>query len=156
MPTTSTPSLRGQAGDGAEHRQAMVAVGVDDAARRPPVPRHDEAVGGRLELAAEAAQAVDDGRDPVGLLEPQLLGAADDRLALGEAAQQRHERQLVDRQRDLVGLDGRADQRARPRRRGRSTGSVGGSSSPGSSSSSPRTIAAHPLDDPQEARCASG
>ena len=42
----------------------------------------------------------------------QLLRALDDRLALGEAAEQRDERQLVDRERDLVGGHARADERA--------------------------------------------
>ena len=42
----------------------------------------------------------------------ELLGAGDDRLALGEAAEQRDQRELVDRQRDLVRLDRRADERA--------------------------------------------
>ena len=79
--------------------------------RRPPVPVTTKPSGRRLDLAAEAAQALDDRGDPVGLLEPQLLCAADHRLALGEAAQQRHERQLVDRERDLVGLDRRPDER---------------------------------------------
>ena len=60
---------------------------------------------------AEAAQAVDDGCDAVGLLQPQLGGAAHQRLALGEAAEQGDERQLVDRQRHLVGLDHRAAER---------------------------------------------
>ena len=45
-------------------------------------------------------------------LSAQLLGAGDDRLALGEAAEQRDQRELVDRERDLVRLDDRADERA--------------------------------------------
>ena len=56
-------------------------------------------------------------RDPVGLLDPQLGGAADDRVALGEATEQRDQRKLVDRERHLVGLDGRAPRSGRPSRR---------------------------------------
>ena len=73
--------------------------------RRPPPPRTDEAVLGRLDVGAEPAQALDHAGDAVGLLHAQLLRAAHDRLALGEAAEQGHERQLVDRQRHLLGLD---------------------------------------------------
>ena len=87
-------------------------MGVDRAAAQAAGAADDEAVVGGLDVGAEAAQAVDDGRDPVGLLDAQLLRAGDDRLALGEAAEQRDQRQLVDRQRHLVRLDGRADQRA--------------------------------------------
>ena len=104
--------------------------------------------------APSAAQAVDDGGDPVGLLDAQLLRAGDDRLALGEAAEQGDQRQLVDRERHLVRLDDRADQRpggdveladrllrrdlARPRRLEIADDD-----------------AAHALDDPDEARCGS-
>ena len=88
------------------------------------MPRTDEAVLGRLDLGAEAAQAVDDAGDPVGLLQAQLLRAAHDRLALGEAAEQRDQRQLVDRERDLVGLDDRAHER---RRRATSSSPIGSS-----------------------------
>ena len=86
--------------------------GVDRAAAQAARAAHGEAVGGRLDVGAEPAQALDDARDAVGLLHAQLLRAAHDRLALGEAAEQRHERQLVDRQRHLVGLDDRALERA--------------------------------------------
>ena len=81
-------------------------------AQRRAVAAHDEAVGGRLDVGAEAAQALDHARDPVRLLEPQLLGAAHDGLALGVRAEQRHQRQLVDRERHLVRLDDRALERA--------------------------------------------
>src|SRR5947208_10009772 len=37
-----------------------------------------------------------------------ILRPAHDRLALGKAAEQRHERQLVDRERHFLGLDDRA------------------------------------------------
>ena len=53
---------RGEPGDRAEHRQAVVAVRGDDAAAQAAGALDDEAVVGRLDLGAEAAQAVDDGR----------------------------------------------------------------------------------------------
>ena len=67
--------------------------------------------------APSPRRPVDHGRDPVGLLQPQLLRALDDRLALGEAAEQRDERQLVDRERDLVrgSRASRSAGRGRPR-----------------------------------------
>ena len=82
------------------------------AAAQPAAAVHDEAVGARLDLRAERAQPLDDGRDPVGFLDAQLGGACDDRIALGEAAEQRDQRQLVDRERDLVFGDGRRGERA--------------------------------------------
>ena len=101
---------------------------------------------------AQAAQAVDDRRDAVGLLDAQLLGAAHDGLALGEAAEQRDERQLVDGQRHLVGLDDRADQRAGGDVEVGDRLARAAISSPGSSSRSPTTIPPMRCDDPQEAR----
>src|SRR5829696_5072990 len=56
---------RGEAGHGAEHREAVV---------------------GGLDVGAEAEQSVDHGGDAVGLLDAQLLCAAHDGLAVGEAA----------------------------------------------------------------------
>ncbi len=76
------------------------------------MPRDREAVVGRLDLGAEPAQPADHGLDPIRLLVAQLLGARDDRLAVGEAAGERHQRQLVDRQRHLAGADPRRLQRA--------------------------------------------
>src|SRR4051794_7650056 len=63
---------RREAGDGAEHREAVVAVGGDRAAAQPAGSVHGEAVVGGLDVGAEAAEAVDDGRDPVRLLQAQL------------------------------------------------------------------------------------
>ena len=74
MPATSTPSREARPGDGAEHRQAVVAAGVD--ACRPAARRCRARRSRRRSprcRAPSAAQPVDDGRDPVGLLEPQLL-----------------------------------------------------------------------------------
>ena len=70
-------------------------MGGDDAPAQPAAALDDEAVGRGLDVRAETAQAVDDGGDAVGLLDAQLGGPADDGLALGEAAEQRDERQLV-------------------------------------------------------------
>src|SRR3954471_2720801 len=97
----------------AEHREAVVAVGGDRAAAQAAPAAHHEAVVGRLYVGAETLEAVHDRRDPVRLLDAQLLRAADDRLAFREAAEQRHERELVDRERDLRGLDHRGAERAR-------------------------------------------
>ena len=109
--------------------------------RRPPLPRTTKPSARRLDVGAEAAQAVDDGGDPVGLLDAQLLRAAHDGLALGEAAEQRDQRQLVDRQRHLV----RARPRCRPAGRTATSSSQTGSSgtiSPGRGGSrSPTTTA---------------
>ena len=91
----------------------------DRAAAQAAGAAHDEAVVGRLGVAAERVQRLDDAGDAVGLLHAQLLRAGDDGLALGEAAEQADERQLVDRQRHLVRLDDRA-RRARPRATSRS------------------------------------
>src|ERR671933_395768 len=100
---------RCQARHRAEHREPVVAVGGDRAAAQAARAVDLEPVLGRLDPAPERAQAVDDGRDAVGLLDAQLLRAAHDRAALREAAEQRDERELVDRERDLVGLhDGRS------------------------------------------------
>jgi MFS family permease len=57
--------LGGQARDGAEHREAMVAVGGDGPALQPAGPADDEAVLGGLQVAAEPVEPVDHGRDPV-------------------------------------------------------------------------------------------
>ena len=86
----------------------MVAAASISPPRRPPVPRTMKPSSVASRSPPEAVQPVDDGRDAVGLLDLQLLGAAHDGLPLGEAAEQRDERQLVDRQRHLVGLDRRA------------------------------------------------
>lgn len=54
-----------EAGDGAEHRHPVVAAGVERPPAQPAGADDGEAVGGRLGLAAESAQAVDDPGDPV-------------------------------------------------------------------------------------------
>ena len=47
-------------------------MGVDPPAAQAAGAAHGEAVVGRLDVGAEAAQPVDDRRDPVGLLDAQL------------------------------------------------------------------------------------
>ena len=125
-------------------------MGVDRAAAQAAGAAHDEAVLGRLDVGAEAAQAVDDGRDAVGLLQAQLGGAAHHRLALGEAAEQRDQRQLVDRQRHLVGLDHGAAERPSRATSSSATGSPAGCPACGSSSVADDDRA-HPLRDAEEA-----
>ena len=112
MPTTSTPSRQARPATAPSIARRWSPCGVDPAAAQAAGAAHGEAVGGRLDVGAEPAQAVDDGGDPVGLLTRSSSAPRDDRLALGEAAEQRDQRQLVDRQRHLVGLDARAAQRA--------------------------------------------
>ena len=53
MPRTSTPSRRGEPGDRAEHRHAVVAAGVERAAAQAAGAADDEAVLERLDLGAE-------------------------------------------------------------------------------------------------------
>ena len=81
--------------------------------RRPPVPSITipSAVGSTSPPSAR--RAVADGRDPVGLLAPQLVRVADRRRPLGEAGGEGDQRQLVDRQRDLGAADLGAAQRPR-------------------------------------------
>ena len=111
MPSTSTPSREARPATAPSIARRWSPWEAITPPRRPPVPWTTKPSGGRLDLGAEAAEAVDDGLDPVGLLEAQLGGAAHHRLALGEAAEQGDERELVDGERDLGGLDGGADQR---------------------------------------------
>src|SRR5437763_17144985 len=65
-------AARGEAGYRAEHRHPMVAVGVDGASLDSTAATHDEAVAGRLDLGAEAGEAVDRRPDPVALLDLEL------------------------------------------------------------------------------------
>src|ERR1044071_2517181 len=70
---------RGEARDGAEHRQPVIALRVEPAAAQSAGALDGEPVGRRLDRGAEITQPVDDRGDPVRLLQPQLTGAADDR-----------------------------------------------------------------------------
>ena len=73
IPIDLHPLPRGEARHRAQHREAVVALGVDRAALQAARCRHGEAVVRGLDLGAEPAQAVDDGGDAVGLLEAQLV-----------------------------------------------------------------------------------
>ena len=59
----------------------------------------------RLGAEAERPQRVDQRLDPVGLLEPQLLGAAHAARAARVRREQREQRELVDQERHLAGVD---------------------------------------------------
>ena len=116
-PSSSDAFPRREAGDGAEHRDSMVAAGVDPASPKAGRDAGDRpAVLPGVDVGAAGAQAVGDRLDPVALLDAKLGGAADDALAARMRGEQRDERQLVDEPRDLG--------RRRPRRhRAPSTGS---------------------------------
>ena len=152
MPTTVDALVGGQAGDRAEHRQAVVAVRGDRAAAQPAGAAHDEAVLGRLEVAAQAAEAVDDGRDPVGLLEPQLAGRR------GRSSRPRRSspaaRPAAARRSPAAPPRPRRPCRSagRGRRRGRRSARWPTTPSPGALLELADDDAAHPLEDPQEAR----
>src|SRR5262245_34729292 len=88
-------------------------MSIESAAANATAPADGEAVGPAIDLSAESGQAVDDARDPVRLLRAQLLGAADDGLALGKAAEEADERELVDGGRDVFGGDFRSAKRRR-------------------------------------------
>lgn len=79
------PIAGGEAGNGAEHRDAVIAPGGDLPPDQATGAVHDEAVGCRLDVGAQAAQPADDGIDAIGFLQPQFPGAADDRLTVGKA-----------------------------------------------------------------------
>src|SRR5215208_2496652 len=70
---------RGQPRDSAQHREAVVPVGLQASAAWRAGPVDGEAVLGRLDLGADRPQAVDDGRDPVRLLVTQLARPRHDR-----------------------------------------------------------------------------
>src|SRR5437899_2477272 len=74
--------------------------------RRSPAARaaDDETVGAGRERDTEEPQLLE-GRDAIALLDAQLGGAADDRLALGQRGGHGEEGQLVDRARHLGGRD---------------------------------------------------
>ena len=64
---------RGDAGDRAEHRQAMVSPRVDDPAAKSRRDAPDpEPVPGRADVPADPPQLLDHRLDPVGLLRAQL------------------------------------------------------------------------------------
>src|SRR4051794_3536471 len=71
--------LGGERGDGEGHRHAVIAAGIGAAAGRPGRSVRgsgdDEAVGALVGVDAERAEAGDQRRDPIALLDPQLAGA---------------------------------------------------------------------------------
>ena len=81
-----------QPGHRAEHRHPVVAARLDR--RRPlsgePSPRTTKPSSVASMSAPEAAQPLHHARDPVRLLQPQLLRAAHHGLAVGVRAEQRH------------------------------------------------------------------
>ena len=112
------PLARGQTGDRAEHRDPVIAVGVDRAAAQAAAALDRDPVRARLDLSAERAAA------------PSLTAAirsdslrrssAASRILVvpfSEAGGERHQGQLVDRQRHLGAAD--LDPRAGPTRRTR-------------------------------------
>src|SRR5207302_11102215 len=68
--------------DGAEHRDPVIAAGIDAASAQPGGnARHGPAVVLRMDAGAEWSQPVRDRLDPVRLLDPQLTRAGDTCLA---------------------------------------------------------------------------
>ena len=104
-PLTSTPSRDARPATAPSIASRWSPAASSAPPSEPARALHHEAVGRRLDPRPEAAQPLDDRRDPVGLLATQLLGAVHRRAPLGKRAEQRHQRQLVDRERDLGRLD---------------------------------------------------
>ena len=100
-PATSTPSREASPATAPSIASLWSPGRVQVSAHEAARALHHEAVGRRLDARAETAQPLDDRRDPVGLLAAQLLGAVHRRAPLGERTEQRHDRQLVDRERHL-------------------------------------------------------
>jgi hypothetical protein len=89
----------------------VIGVRHDATAQRRRRAAHDEAVGQLVDVGAERAQVADDDGDPVALLDAQLLGAGDARLALRVGGETRDEGQLVDQRRNRLATDRDAAQR---------------------------------------------
>ena len=73
MPSTSTPSREARPATAPSIARRWSPRACDPPAAQAAVPRTTKPSSVRLDVGAEPAQALDDGRDPVGLLEPQLL-----------------------------------------------------------------------------------
>ena len=65
MPTTSTPSREASPATAPSSASRWSPWASSDAAAQAAAASHHEPVGRRLDVGAEPAQAVDDGRDPV-------------------------------------------------------------------------------------------
>ena len=111
-----------------------------------PSPRTTKPSSGRLDLGAEPAQALDDGGDPVGLLE-RAAPARRGRPSRPRRSSRAAPRAAARRSPAAPRRARRRCRRAAPaRRRGRRPARSAGTSSPARSSRSPSTIAAHPLE----------
>src|SRR5262245_10183606 len=77
------PVARGEPGDRAEHRDAVIAVRVDGAAAQATGAEDSHAVLERLRVAPQGRQRLAGGGDAVGLLATQLGGVTDRGLPLG-------------------------------------------------------------------------
>ena len=92
----------------------MVAVALDDAAACAAAAAHGQAVGVLLDLDAERAQHGGGGGDAIGLLDAQLGGVGDARLALGVGGDGGEQRQLVDGAHGELAVDADGAQARRP------------------------------------------
>src|SRR5262245_5762676 len=76
-------ALRGKAGDGHRHRDAVVAEGANGSAPERRAALDHEAVRKLLDAAAERAQVQREGGDAVAFLDPQLARPGDRGRSLG-------------------------------------------------------------------------
>jgi hypothetical protein len=90
----------------------VVTARVHRASLQPTGPGDRESVLGGLDLGPQGPKPIDHARDAVALLEAKLGSAAHDSLPLRDGAEKPDQRQLVDRDRDLVPLDGGPLERA--------------------------------------------
>ena len=110
----STPSRRREAGDGAEHRHPVVAARVDPAAAQAAGAAHDEAV--RRWPRRRRRSAFSASTTPAMRSDSFRRSSCAPVTTVSPSAKQpssADERQLVDRQRHLVRLDDRPDERRR-------------------------------------------
>ena len=151
-PSTRTPLRETSPAIGAEHADAVVAVGVHAAALGPRGHALDlPAVVGRAHVPADRAQQLGDGLQAVGLLDAQLARAAHDRAAARHRRRERQQRQLVDQARHDLGLDLRRDELGRVHLDVRDR-----LAARGRAAVEEVDARAHALQHRQQARCASG
>jgi hypothetical protein len=97
--------------DRKRHGQSVIAGGVRDAAGQPAGARDVKTIRKLLRIGPQRAQAGDERRDPVALLDPQLAGTRHrHRSAVGGERGQC--RQFVDQPWHLVRLDHERHERA--------------------------------------------